>query len=112
MSKKFTQAPFVNTEAFNYALASASGQDAEMQKRIHDLANRIYAAEGKLPVITRQDHPEQWKVWRYWRRQHKQSVRFMDRSERWTVLTEWPPADFDALEAEYAVDGRKMRALR
>lgn len=88
-----------------------SQTDFEMQERIHKLAERIYVVEGHLPVIDRETQQAQWQAWRFWRKQHKQPVRVMDKRDRFTVLTEWPPGDFNELERRYAGRGKTARKL-
>jgi len=85
--------------------------DREFMDRIHQLAKRIHKVEGSLPVIDRVAQREQWAAWRQWRVENRQPVSFMDRQNRFTVLTAWPPGDFEELEAQYAGKGKSVRRL-
>ncbi|MGB1548422.1 MAG: hypothetical protein ACPHIA_07840 [Alphaproteobacteria bacterium] len=81
----------------------------ELQKRMQALAKLIYAKRGALPVIDRHKQPDAWNAWRAWRESNGLPVAFMDKSERWTVVSEFPPADFELLELEYKTGGLRKR---
>ena len=74
-------------------------------KRLFQLSKKIHAAEGELPVLDRQDDKSQWLAWRSWRKDNGLSVSFMDKQQRWTVPTKWPPVDLSEVEQRY-VGGR------
>lgn len=95
-------APSGDGERIEFCPPPPYDTDGKLEARIHDLSKRIYEAHGTLPVIDRRTDVEQWKAWRIWRIQNRQPVVFMDRQDRWTVLTPWPLADFDELERKYS----------
>ena len=61
--------------------------------------NIVKAGEGPLPTVER-GSPE-WTAWRQWRKDHGESVGFMDRLDRWTVPTAYPPIDLDEADKEW-----------
>lgn len=81
--------------------------DHPISKRLYDLGKKIFAVHGELPVIEH-GSPE-WKAWRAWRVEHGLSVNYMDRQDRWTVITTYPPHDLAELEQEWAAKGQRGR---
>ena len=72
----------------------------ELLDRIHELGKKIYAVEGKLPVLDRDT--DAWKAWRGWRIKNELPVGTMDSLWRWTVITLYPPASLEELEKQYS----------
>lgn len=80
--------------------------------RMDVLAKRIIDVDGLLPIIERAHDKSEWAAWRRWRMDNDLPVNFMDKRERFTVLTKYPPADLADLEQQYAGTGRTNRKLR
>lgn len=78
----------------------------DFEKRVHRLAKKIYARDGRLPVIEKTADAAQWRAWRDWRKQHGLEVGHMDVCENYTVLTDWPSPDLETLERQYASGGK------
>ena len=77
-----------------------------MISRMCALGERIFEANGELPVLDRLAHKDQWKAWESWRRRNGLSVSVMEYRDKWTVLEWYPPFDLADLEAKYSKKGR------
>lgn len=77
----------------------------ELRSKLQLLAEQRYRRDGTLPVLDR-DSPA-WKAWRDWRQSNGLSVNFMDRQDKWTVPTEYPPVDMNMALQE--VGGKTRR---
>lgn len=66
--------------------------------RLHKIGKVIFDIDGELPVLDRGTEP--WRAWRQWREERDIPVGIMDRQERWTVVSAWPPHDLDEFERE------------
>jgi len=72
----------------------------EILLKLDQLAKQQYDRNGKLPVIERDTDP--WRQWLEWRQQHGLKTDFMRTQPRWTVPTEYPPADFGVIKRSAA----------
>lgn len=76
-----------------------SQQSEAMERKIVMLCERNFARDKFLPVIERRlengSINPQWAAWRQWRKDHGLGTAMMDQRDRWTVPSEFPPADID-----------------
>lgn len=60
-----------------------------LEERLQELGQANYERDGVLPVLDR--GTAAWNAWRSWRAQNGLPTDFMDRQERWTAPTVYPP---------------------
>ena len=85
-----------------------------IEQRIDALGKRIFAVNGELPTNGRDT--TQRIAWLAWRRELGLGCGHFERAVIATVVTEYPPASLDELEAEWAdrgagLSGKTARAL-
>lgn len=72
------------------------------QKKLLSLGQR----NGKLCELEK--NSPTWREWRQWRLENGLHVSFMDSRQKWTVPTEYPPANLDMALTALAPTKRKM----
>lgn len=68
---------------------------SSVQDQLTQLGETIYKRQKPSPLPVLEHGSPAWRAWRQWRLDHDLPVAFMDRQQRWTVPTEWPPSDLD-----------------
>ena len=81
-------------------------EPTEVAELLYALGKRN-SRKGPLPILER--NSPQWNAWHAWRKEHNEPVGYMDKVERFTVPSEWPPVTLEALRSEISSPSTRFK---